>query len=151
MEDFQGVHPFLLLPFIPVKRLLCCPLLSSRLAQNRVEINDVAPDVFKAMMCFIYAGKAPNLEKMADDLLAAADEVHSVGPRAPVTVYISTRASVHNNEAHVFLYLTISRRNLPNNSSRLFFSCPHRLGGHALGFTGFKLSLQTTLLKIDAI
>lgn len=45
------------------------------LVQNRVEINDVEPEVFKEMMCFIYTGKAPNLDKMADDLLAAADKV----------------------------------------------------------------------------
>lgn len=43
--------------------------------QNCVEINDVDPDVFKEMMRFIYTGKAPNLEKMADSLLAAADKV----------------------------------------------------------------------------
>ncbi|XP_075916900.1 uncharacterized protein LOC116937546 isoform X1 [Petromyzon marinus] len=42
--------------------------------QNRVEINDVEPDVFKEMMRFVYTGRAPNLEKMADDLLAAADK-----------------------------------------------------------------------------
>ncbi|XP_053313053.1 speckle-type POZ protein-like [Spea bombifrons] len=42
--------------------------------KNRVEIIDVEPDVFKEMMCFIYTGKAPNLDKMADDLLAAADK-----------------------------------------------------------------------------
>ncbi|XP_034567388.1 speckle-type POZ protein [Notolabrus celidotus] len=42
--------------------------------KNRKEINDVQPDVFKEMMCFIYTGKAPNLDKMADDLLTAADE-----------------------------------------------------------------------------
>ncbi|XP_036067229.1 speckle-type POZ protein-like [Oryzias melastigma] len=42
--------------------------------QNRVEINDVEPEVFKEMMCFIYTDKAPNLDKMADDLLAAADK-----------------------------------------------------------------------------
>lgn len=40
-----------------------------------MEINDVEPEVFKEMMCFIYTGKAPNLDKMADDLLAAADKV----------------------------------------------------------------------------
>lgn len=44
-------------------------------SQNRVEINDVEPEVFKEMMCFIYTDKAPNLDKMADDLLAAADKV----------------------------------------------------------------------------
>ncbi|XP_043956217.1 speckle-type POZ protein isoform X2 [Gambusia affinis] len=41
--------------------------------QIRAEINE--PDVFKETMCFIYRSKTPNLHKMADDLLAAADEV----------------------------------------------------------------------------
>lgn len=50
-------------------------LLVLLLYQNRVEINDVDPEVFKEMMRFIYTGKAPNLEKMADNLLAAADKV----------------------------------------------------------------------------
>lgn len=50
-------------------------LLFLLLYQNRVEINDVDPEVFKEMMRFIYTGKAPNLEKMADNLLAAADKV----------------------------------------------------------------------------
>lgn len=50
-------------------------LLILLLCQNRVEINDVDPEVFKEMMRFIYTGKAPNLEKMADNLLAAADKV----------------------------------------------------------------------------
>lgn len=40
-----------------------------------MEINDVDPDVFKEMMRFVYTGKAPNLDKMADNLLAAADKV----------------------------------------------------------------------------
>ncbi|XP_029392272.1 speckle-type POZ protein-like isoform X4 [Mus pahari] len=42
--------------------------------KNRVEINDLDPEVFKEMMRFVYTGKAPNLEKMADNLLAAADK-----------------------------------------------------------------------------
>uniref|UniRef100_A0A4W4ETJ2 SPOPL protein n=1 Tax=Electrophorus electricus TaxID=8005 RepID=A0A4W4ETJ2_ELEEL len=42
--------------------------------KNRVDISDVDPDVFKEMMGFIYTGKAPNLERMADSLLAAADK-----------------------------------------------------------------------------
>ncbi|KAK1877320.1 Speckle-type POZ protein, partial [Dissostichus eleginoides] len=41
---------------------------------NRMELYDMEPDVFKEMMCFIYTGEAPNLDKMADDLLAAADK-----------------------------------------------------------------------------
>lgn len=43
--------------------------------QNRVTISDVEHDVLKEMLRFIYTGKSPNLEKMADDLLAAADKV----------------------------------------------------------------------------
>ncbi|XP_070547091.1 speckle-type POZ protein-like [Ptychodera flava] len=41
---------------------------------NRVEITDVDHEVLREMLRFIYTGKAPNLEKMADDLLAAADK-----------------------------------------------------------------------------
>ena len=41
---------------------------------NRVEISDVDHEVFREMLRFIYTGKASNLERMADDLLAAADK-----------------------------------------------------------------------------
>ena len=43
--------------------------------QNRVEITDVDHDVMREMLRFIYTGRAPNLDKMADELLAAADKV----------------------------------------------------------------------------
>lgn len=43
--------------------------------QNKVAIIDVDQEVLKEMLRFIYTGKSPNLEKMADDLLAAADKV----------------------------------------------------------------------------
>lgn len=56
--------------------------------QNRVEINDVEPEVFKEMMCFIYTDKAPNLDKMADDLLAAADKVKYATLSSPVVVFM---------------------------------------------------------------
>lgn len=42
--------------------------------QNRVEITDMDNEVLNEMLKFIYSGKAPQLEKMADDLLAAADK-----------------------------------------------------------------------------
>jgi BTB/POZ domain len=48
--------------------------------QNRVAITDVDHEVLKEMLRFIYTGKAPNLEKMADDLLAAADKVRRINP-----------------------------------------------------------------------
>ncbi|XP_078807120.1 speckle-type POZ protein [Oryzias latipes] len=60
---------------------------------KRVEINEEEPDVFKEMMCFIYTGMAPNLDKMADDLLAAADELQCVRGFAPVTTCIYTHTN----------------------------------------------------------
>ncbi|XP_074601020.1 BTB/POZ and MATH domain-containing protein rdx [Brevipalpus obovatus] len=42
--------------------------------QNRVEITDMESEVLGEMLRFIYTGKSSNLEKMADDLLAAADK-----------------------------------------------------------------------------
>ncbi|XP_051054990.1 speckle-type POZ protein-like [Phodopus roborovskii] len=41
---------------------------------NRIEIHDLEPQVFEAMMGFIYTGKAPDLHSMADAVLAAADK-----------------------------------------------------------------------------
>lgn len=75
LKNCQSICLFLPLVFYSVKPGVYSPLRSSPPAQNRVEINDMEPDVFKEMMCFIYTGKAPNPDKMADDLLAAADKV----------------------------------------------------------------------------
>ncbi|KAL9923992.1 protein roadkill-like [Glossina fuscipes fuscipes] len=41
---------------------------------NRVTINDIDPEVVIEMLRFIYTSEAPNLDRMADDLLAAADK-----------------------------------------------------------------------------
>ena len=43
--------------------------------QNKVDIMDVDHEVMYEMLRYIYTGKAPNLHKMADELLAAADKV----------------------------------------------------------------------------
>ena len=42
--------------------------------RKRIEIHDLEPQVFKAMLGFLYTGKAPNLHSMAHALLAAADK-----------------------------------------------------------------------------
>ncbi|KAH0506050.1 TD and POZ domain-containing protein 1-like [Microtus ochrogaster] len=42
--------------------------------KNRIEIHDLKPEVFKAMIDFIYTGKEPVLHSMADAVLAAADK-----------------------------------------------------------------------------
>ena len=41
---------------------------------NRVEVKDVDSEVMDQMLRFIYTGKAPDLERMAAELLAAADK-----------------------------------------------------------------------------
>ncbi|XP_065203503.1 speckle-type POZ protein B-like [Planococcus citri] len=42
--------------------------------QNRVEITDVSEDIMDEMLKFIYTGVCENLDKLADDLLIAADK-----------------------------------------------------------------------------
>ncbi|XP_053435359.1 speckle-type POZ protein-like [Nycticebus coucang] len=64
--------------------------------KNRVEINDMEPDVFKEMMCFIYTGKAPNLGKMAVDLLAAADKYALERLKVMCECALSNNLSVQN-------------------------------------------------------
>ena len=43
--------------------------------QGRVQIKDMDKDVLHEVLEYIYTGQAPNLSKMADDLLSAADKV----------------------------------------------------------------------------
>lgn len=43
---------------------------------NKVQIEDVDPDVMKEVLRFIYTGKSNSIDKMADLLLAAADKVN---------------------------------------------------------------------------
>lgn len=45
--------------------------------KGRVEISDIDPDVFNEMLKFIYTGDTPQIQGMAEDLLAAADKVSS--------------------------------------------------------------------------
>ncbi|XP_054581104.1 speckle-type POZ protein-like [Eptesicus fuscus] len=64
--------------------------------KNRVEIIDVEPGVFKEMMCFIYTGKAPNLDTMADGLLAAADKYVLERLKVMCEEALSSHLSVEN-------------------------------------------------------
>lgn len=80
------------------------------LSQNRVEINDVEPEVFKEMMCFIYTDKAPNLDKMADDLLAAADKViYQCSNTNAVKVLGEIDQQINNVSDKMLLQLCVTR------------------------------------------
>lgn len=41
---------------------------------DRVVIDDIEPEVVKELLRFMYTDNAPNLDRMADELLAAADK-----------------------------------------------------------------------------
>lgn len=55
--------------------------------KGRVEISDIDPDVFHEMLKFVYTGSTPQLQGMADDLLAAADKVVWCFVRVPFSVF----------------------------------------------------------------
>ena len=44
-------------------------------SQGRVEIKDLSPEIFGEMLEYIYTGRSPNLERLANSLLSAADKV----------------------------------------------------------------------------
>ncbi|MEJ1289071.1 putative gene 10696 [Cricetulus griseus] len=71
-QEFQA-HKAILAARSPVFRAMFEHDMKER-RTNRVEIRDLEPQVFKAMMGFIYTGKAPDLHSMADAVLAATDK-----------------------------------------------------------------------------
>lgn len=62
--------------------------------RNRVDITDVDHEVLREMLRFIYTGRAPNLDKMADDLLAAADKVFIMFNTRKIYTYYEKYAAV---------------------------------------------------------
>lgn len=80
--------------------------------QNRVTISDVEHDVLKEMLRFIYTGKSPNLEKMADDLLAAADKVRKLGDNHNRQIrFHNHTANYESNFVYEHIYNSMRWRN----------------------------------------
>ena len=46
------------------------------LSQNRVEVTDISVEVMSELLVYIYTGRSPNVNKMAVELLNAADKVN---------------------------------------------------------------------------
>ncbi|VDD86892.1 unnamed protein product [Enterobius vermicularis] len=67
------VHKALLAARSPVFAA-CFEHKMSEAQSDRVVVDDVEPDVMKELLRFMYTDTAPNLERMADTLLAAADK-----------------------------------------------------------------------------
>ncbi|KAH0511166.1 Speckle-type POZ protein [Microtus ochrogaster] len=70
---------------------------------NCVEIHDLEPEVFKAMMDFIYTGKEPDLDSMADTVLAAADMYGLEGLKILCERALCRNLSVENAAHTLFL------------------------------------------------
>lgn len=64
--------------------------------KNRVEVNDMEPEVFKEMLCFIYTRKATNPHRMLHDLLAAADKYHLEHLKVMCEEALSSNLSTEN-------------------------------------------------------
>ncbi|CAK6448899.1 unnamed protein product [Pipistrellus nathusii] len=93
-QEFQA-HKAILAARSPVFRAMFGHVMQESIT-NRVEIIDMEPGVFKDMMCFIYTGKAPNLDKMADGLLAAADKYALERLKVMCEEALSSQLSVEN-------------------------------------------------------
>lgn len=63
---------------------------------NRVVIEDIGYEVFEEMLKYIYTGQSPNMEKMADELLAAANKYYLSGLKAMCEVFLCSTVSVEN-------------------------------------------------------
>lgn len=64
--------------------------------KNRVEVNDMEPEVFKEMVCFIYTRKATKPHRMLHDLLAAADKYHLEHLKVMCEEALSSNLSTEN-------------------------------------------------------
>ncbi|XP_036282234.1 speckle-type POZ protein-like [Pipistrellus kuhlii] len=93
-QEFQA-HKAILAARSPVFRSMFGHVMQES-KTNLVEIIDLEPGVFKEMMCFIYTGKAPNLDKMADGLLAAADKYALERLKVMCEEALSSQLSVEN-------------------------------------------------------
>ncbi|XP_036282233.1 speckle-type POZ protein-like [Pipistrellus kuhlii] len=93
-QEFQA-HKAILAAHSPVFRAMFGHAMQES-KTNRVEIIDMEAGVFKEMMYFIYTGKAPNLDKMADGLLAAADKYALEHLKVMCEEALSSQLSVEN-------------------------------------------------------
>ena len=71
--------------------------------KKRLEIHDLEPKIFKAMMDLIYTEKVPDLHSMADALLGAAENYGLEGLKVMCEDALFRKLSVENAEHMLFL------------------------------------------------
>ena len=72
-EQVFDCHQVVLAARSPVFRAMFLSNMTEK-ETRKVEIPDLYPEVISEMLCFIYTGKTPELDKLAEDLLVAADK-----------------------------------------------------------------------------
>ena len=66
---------------------------------NRIEINDVRPEVLKQMLVYIYTDGVPKIKEMADDLLYVAGKYQLDNIKAACEQHLSYSLQI-SNAAH---------------------------------------------------
>ncbi|UYV64800.1 SPOP, partial [Cordylochernes scorpioides] len=64
--------------------------------QNRVDIEDLEPQVVRGMLRYIYTGTAPNLHKLARSMLIAADKYDLIRLKVQCEEMLGIRLTVEN-------------------------------------------------------
>merc|ERR1712131_89556 len=70
---------------------------------RKVDIKDLHPDVLSVMLTFIYTGKIPEMDKLAKDILAAADKYQLDGLKNSCVYYLSRNTDIGNCISHLIL------------------------------------------------
>ena len=86
--------------------------------QNRVTIEDIDYDVLREMLAYIYTGKSRNMEKMASDLLVAADKYNVTGLKEKCEVALCSALTTENAVDLLALADTYSAKYLKKRAIR---------------------------------
>ena len=84
---------------------LCCG--SGEDSVTTVKINDIRPDIFRHLLCYLYGGKVPDeeLEKNAKDIVEAADKYGIVGLKLEAeAAYVNFTTNTFDNAIDNLLY-----------------------------------------------
>lgn len=100
--------------------------------RSRVEIEDIDGDIMLEILRFIYTGKAPNMDKLADALLSAADK------------YCLERLKVQCEET---LCTTIDRDNVADTLILADLHCATQLRQQAIDFINTHPQGEKTSLR----
>merc|ERR1719348_39746 len=95
-------HQFMLSARSPVFRAMFQSNMMEK-ETGKVDVKDLHPDVLAEMLSFIYTGKTPNLHKLAEGLLAAADQYQLEQLKSVCEKSLNSRLNVENCLSYLVL------------------------------------------------